>query len=316
MNVFKVVAGVLFFVFIVACSSGMERKSDNYYKNRKNEDNNRTHILNLSKTKRPGNICESETRDHECREMCKKIYRRIGDKKDCEKLTAPQVEKLFELYELLEDPDEDDLNSIESLDFDVYLNVSIASLEDLIDDEWNSYSAREFLSWLAKNEDFIRIFENEDKDFTALTQLLRKLINFNYNEIYKPFIEKIEDGRLMEVAIKSKNEKLIKWFMDYIEDKNPSCKEETVSRDCFEIYCKIGKKIDDDQMKNWLNYQEFSGYIEKIIENKINANNSDDPNMSNRGDGNGWEYGNESKQFKEINEINSDWVTELCGGLS
>ena len=119
----------------------------------------------------------------------------------------------------------------------------------------------------------------------------------------------------MDIAIESGNEEALEWFMNYIEDKNSSCRNETVSRDCFEIYCKIGDKIDSDNMEDWTSYPAFESYIDDIIDDKINANNSDDSNYSNRGDGNGWNYGEDKGQIEDIDDINSDWVADLCGGL-
>ena len=315
----KLTVSILLVAFIAGCSpvqtAEVIPRDDNYYEERKKKDDDRSDVLSSSRTRRSGNVCEDEDKNHECKEMCKEMYRRIGDKKDCAELTVAQIEKIYELYEFLEDPDIDDLNEIDPEDFDVYLNVSIASLEDLIDDEWNKRSAREFLYWLIYNEEFSNVFEKEDNDYDTLTELLRKIERFEYSSIHKPFIAKIEDGRLMEVAINSGDEKIIEWFMDYIEEKNSFCQGETVSRDCFAVYCKIGDGIDDEDMENWLYYDEFKSYIEKILRDKINANNSDDDNYSNRGDGSGWEYGGERGQFKDLSDITSNWVGDLCGGL-
>ena len=279
-------------------------------------DEDRDSILQASKMRKNGDICEKEDdRDEPCKEQCDEMYKRKKDREDCEELTVNQITALFELYEILEEPDVDDLQEVEVEDFDVFLNVSMAVMEDLIDD-WNSREAKDFLYWVVSNEEVAVVFEKEDYDYNALTDLLKKISRFRYSEIYTPFITKIEGGRLMEVAIDSRSEKVIEWFMEYIEDKNSSCQDETVSRDCFSIYCRIGKKIDTDSMENWLDYKEFESYIEDIVEKKINANNSDDSNYSNRGDGNGWQYGRGEGQFEEIGDITDDWVKDLCGGLT
>ena len=318
------ILSILFLSFIVSCSNFNQKntemadgdKSDEYYENRKNKDKDRETVLNSSKTRRSGDICETEDKDHECKEMCKEVYGRIGDKKDCEELTVVQIEKIYDLWKLLEEPDEDELAEIELEDFEVYLNISIASLEDLIDDEWNSREAKEFLYWLINDEDVAKLFEKEDDEYDTLTELLKKIKRFEYSEIDKPFVTKIDKERLMEVAIDSGNEDVVEWFMNYIEDKNSSCRKDNVSKSCFEVYCRIGDGIGDDYMEDWLGYDKFESYIEDIIEDKINADNSDHPLYENRGDGiSGWNYGDGEGQFEDINDISDDWVKDLCGGL-
>ncbi|MDE0091923.1 MAG: hypothetical protein OXN83_01395, partial [Oligoflexia bacterium] len=228
MDYFKLVLSAVLLSFIAGCfppQGGVQPeividRDDDDYDIRKRADEDRNYVLDDSRKRRSGSICEDEDRDHECRDLCKEIYGRVGDRKDCEELTVTQIEKLFELFELLEKPDEDDLDGVDPEDFDVYLNVSIASLDDLIDDEWNSRESREFLYWLVNNEDTAAVFEKEDDDYKALTGVLKNIKNFNTDSIYEPFTTKIEDDKLMEVAIDSGNEMIIEWFMNYIEEKN------------------------------------------------------------------------------------------------
>ena len=321
---YKLILSILFLSFIVSCSNFNQvehavsgDRGNDYYENRKNNDKDREIVLSSSKNRRGGNICEGESKDHECRNMCKDMYRRIGDKRDCEELTVTQVAKIYELWEILEEPDEDDLTDIELEDFDVYLNISIASLEDLIDRKWSSREAKDFLLWLINDEDIAKIFEKEDDEFDTLTELLRQIKSFDYDDIWKPFVAKIDSReRLMEVVIDSGSEDVMVWFMNFIEDKSSDCRNDNVSRNCFEVFCRIGDGIDEDFMEDWLDYDQFESYIEDIIDDKINANNSDHRIYENRGDGiSGWTYGDGNNQFEDIDDISEDWVEDLCGGL-
>ena len=308
--------------FIVGCvpqnppttDSGVGRY-DEEYDRKKVEDPDRNDVFERSYKTRSGNKCEEEDRRHECKELCKDMYRRIGDREDCEELTVSQISAIYEIWELLEEPDADDLPDIDSEDFDVYLNVSISSLDKLVDD-WNSRESREFLYWLITDEDIARIFEKEDDDYKTFTAVLKQIKSFTTANIHEAFDIKLEDGTLMEVAIDSGNEMVIEWFMDYINDENDECDDESVSKACFTVYCKIGEELDSDLMEDWLNYDVFSGYIEDIIDDKINTTNRNDDDSSDPdGDADGWTYGDESGEFEDIGDISDEWVDDLCGLL-
>ena len=316
MNCFKLLISVVLLAFIAGCVPGGPGVNMDYYDARKSQDEDRDRVLEDSRRRRSGNVCEEEDRDHECKNLCKEMYGRVGDRKDCEKLTVTQIVALFDLYELLEEPDEDDLVDVEVEDFDVYLNVSIASLEDLIDDEWTSRESKEFLYWLINNEEIALVFEKEDDDYKTLTALLKKIDNFNSDDIWEPFTTKIEDDKLMAVAIDSGNEMVVEWFMDYIEDKNNECRNEMVSLGCFEVYCKIGDGIDEDFMEDWLSYGDFESYIDDIIGKGVNSNNPALAGGDSTPNATGWTYGDGEGKFEDVGDIDDNWVEELCAGLT
>ncbi|MCZ0933387.1 MAG: hypothetical protein OXJ52_09600 [Oligoflexia bacterium] len=298
-------------------NDGSGVREDEEYDRRKDDDDNRGSVFDRSRSRRSGNICEDEDRDHECKEQCKEMYRRIGDRDDCEELTVAQIGVLFELWEFLKEPDEDDLPHIDAEDFDVYLNVSISSLDNLVDD-WNNRETKEFLYWMINNENIAKIFEKEDNDYKTFTAILKNLNgNFGSSTIYEPFLQKIERDKLMEVAIDSGNEMVIEWFMDYINDENSDCKDEDVSKDCFEVYCKIGKGIDEDFMEQWLDYPVFEDHIDDIIQNGVNATNpgAAGGDATNDINSSGWTFGDDDGEFENFGDISDDWVTDLCHDL-
>ena len=116
----------------------------------------------------------------------------------------------------------------------------------------------------------------------------------------------------MEVAIKSGNEHVIEWFMDYIEEENNACGFETASKACFKVYCKIGNGIHRGAIKDWTNYDAFRSYLEDIVDDKINATNGSGSDA-----GRGWTYGHPTGKgkFETLNEVSDNWVRDLCGGL-
>ena len=324
MNYFKTLVSILTFSFVVGCvpppqgpnaHSPIQVRDDTRYDDLKERDEDREYVLRDSRKRRSGNVCEDEDRDHECKDMCKEIYGRRGDREDCEELTVSQIEVIFELWEILEEPDEDDLGEIDSEDFDVYLNISISSLDDLVKD-WNSREAKEFLYWLINDPDSARVFEKEDDDYDTFSRILKEIRSFNEStETHVPFIQKIEDDKLIEVAIDSGNDEILEWFMDYIEDKNRDCNDNPVSKNCFKVYCTIGEDIDEDYMEDWLSYEVFESYIEDIIDEGVNSDNPTDAGGDSSEAGTGWTYGDDDGEFEDIGDISDDWVEDLCGGL-
>ena len=318
MNYFKLWVSILMVSFISGCTSpanntnGAVNEPTVDYDERKNTDTDRETVLTESKERKAGAICEDEDNKHNCKELCKEMYRRIGDRDDCEELTVTQIEVLHDIFELLEDPDIDDLDAIEALDFDVYLNVSISSLDNLVDD-WSKSETQEFLSWLIKNEDVAKVFIKEDNDdYNTFSAMLKNLTSFTASNdtIHKPFVAKVEDEKLMEEAIDSGHEEVREWFMDYINDKHSACKSDEVSKACFKVYCLIGKGIKDDYMEDWSRFDDFQSYLEDIIKGKINATNGAGSDT-----GTGWTYGDGENQFEDFGNISSDWVDDLCGGI-
>ena len=284
---------------------GVER-DDRYYEDRRRRDPDRNEVFDRSRTERyPGKACEDESRGHDCQDQCRDIYTRRGDKEDCEELSVDQIERLHELHDILEKPDDDDLANVDFEDFDVYLNISIAPLDKLIG-RYTRSEAKEFMLWLIEDEDASQVFEKEDDEYSAFEALLEGFagsINSNGDNIWEPFVERIEGDKLMELAIESGNEETLDWFMDYINEKNSQCEDEELHVDCFKIYCKIGDEIDDDYRDDWLGYENFEDYIEDIISEGINSDGGSEAN--------GYQWGGSNNVIEELRDVD-DWVDDLC----
>jgi len=280
---------------------------DRDYESRKTNDRDRLNVLTDSKKRHRGKSCEEEDRNHQCREDCRDIYSRRGDRDDCEELPVTQIDELIKLHELLEDPDEDDLNDeVSHDDFDVYLNVSIAPLDRHIK-KYNSKDAKIFMKWMIENPDIAKIFEKEDDDYKSLKEILKEIQDFSGdNEIHLPFIENIDGGdELMTLAIDVGGEDIIEWFQDYINEEHSDCEDDETSSNCFKVYCKIGKDIGDDSADDWLSFETFEDYINDILEEETNGNNWSPSNKSPSG----------SDPYEDSGDLD-DWVANLCGGLT
>lgn len=279
-------------------------RDDRYYDERRDRDEDRREVLDRSRDRYKGRACEDEDRDHDCKEQCRDIYSRRGDREDCEELSVSQIESIHELHELLEDPDDDDLAEVDIDDFDVYLNVSIAPLDKLIG-KYSRREAKEFMLWLMEDDRAANVFEKEDDDDDAFEALLEGFSgSFTGDTVYEPFIEKIDGDKLMELAIETGNDETIDWFMDYINEKNTQCEDDEVHANCFKIYCKIGNKIDDEYRDDWLRNENFEEYIEDIIEEGINKSGTHERVHY-------WGDNNTGNRYEDVGDID-DWVDDLC----
>ena len=251
--------------------------------------NNRTTQSPYSQNRVPVPTCSElleSNRRHECRDICEDIYRKSPEiprvhRKECQKLSILQIERLKGLHELLEDiPDEIVWDKVTPNDFYVYLHISIEPLIYLA----STYTTREtkrFLTGIIKKPEIARILKNKDDDFKILTTLFENLYvsgesGFDKNKgIYKVFLKRVDGGdKLMEVLIESGHSKTMDWFLDYINETNRDCENDTKSLACFQVYCKIGDGINSQARNKWLSFDSFRDYIEEIIEAGVNADSS------------------------------------------
>ncbi len=317
MNCLRVALISLLLVYVGSCFGppAVER-TENEYEVKKANDENRDEVIKRTARTIRGDTekCEDKNKSHDCYEYCKDMYRSRGDRGDCEELTVAQVEALWDLYELLKNPDAEDLSGVDKDVFDLYLNVSIRSLDSLIK-KYNSRDAKEFLMWLIENEDIAKIFEKEDDDHKSLEALLKKFsgsYSSNDHGISEPFLKRLDGDKLIEKAVES--ELILDWFQEYINNKNSACKSDTETRACFAVYCKIGKGMDDDARDDWLNHDDFEEYIEEIIDEKVNSRQG----TGNNRNASGWIHedaaGSNSNEIGDVGDLD-DWVDDLCQGL-
>ena len=263
-----------------------------------------------------GNRCEEEDTNHQCYDQCRKIYNLSRDRTDCEEdLTSRQIEDIYELYKELSNPSEEKLLELDLRVFELYLGVSIASLDNLIKN-YSSRQAEILLLWLVKDQEIAGIFRDEDGDLRTLESLLKQIENFDSDTIYEPFLAKTGRDRLMEVAIKTGDKSVIEWFQDFIEKNNEECDDDTETRACFAIYCKIGDIIDRDSRDEWLEFEIFEAYIEDIIDAKVNSQQG----TGDKQNSDGWIHedaiGNDREQIGGIEDLDDDWVNDLCEDLT
>ena len=278
------------------------------YEQRRPPDLDRSSILDQSRRRYSGSTCEEEDdRKHECVDQCRYIYSRRSDRNDCEELPIAQIAVLAEIHELLEDPDDDELASINLADLEVYLNVSIAGFDSRVS-KYSKSESKEVLLWIAENKEIARLFSDEDYDFKALETLFKEVIGSfsSSSETHKPFITKIDgNDKLIEVVIGSGNESALEWFFNYITEKAEGCSGDSdeVSLECFTVFCKIGKEMDEEIRESWLSFEDFEDYINDIVRTGINGNANPGPHQ--------WDTDN----IQDANDV-ANFYGELCGNLA
>ena len=308
MNYLKSICLLLMVYFLTGCPPQPPSLIGNRdYDARKTADKDRGNVLTDSRRRYSGRTCEQEARDHQCKEDCRDIYSRRGDRDDCEELPVAQITELIKIHEIVEDPDEDDLNDdVEHEDFDVYLNVSIAPLDRHIG-RYKSKDAKVFMKWMIENSDVAKVFQKEDDDYKTLKRLLKEIQDFSGNDqIHLPFIENLDGGdKLMEVVLDVGNEEILDWFQEYINEENSDCEEDETSEECFKVYCKIGDGINDDSADDWLEFETFENYINEIIGDKTNGSN--------------WKprskISTSTDSYQDSRDLDDDWVQALCDDL-
>ncbi len=310
---------IVFIFFIEACTpleqEQLVDRSDKEYQEKKDSDRDRDTVIARTAKIFGGNKCEDEDKTHDCHEYCDEMFRIRNDRIDCKELTVGQVEAIYSVYKLLENPDEDELEDIDNDVFDLYLNVSIASLDNLID-KYSSSDARKFLSWIISNEDIARIFAKEDDGHKTLWNLLKQFSrkSFTSQTIYKPLLSRLDSSYLMELII-TEGYFILEWFHDFIDERNTECNTDKETKSCFAIYCKIGQGLDRETRSDWLDDEEFEEYIEDIISGKVNSQQGTGDNLNAQG----WKHedaaGSDADEIGDIGDI-EDWLSDLCQGLT
>lgn len=321
MNYVRSTGLIFLFAFLAGCfgpPTGTGDGNDNnprfsdpierdYDARRERDREERTRVIRDSRQRRSGNVCEDEDRGHDCEDICRDIYSRRADREDCEELTVSQIEVLEELHELLENPDDDDLASVDSSDLEVYLKISIDPFDKLIG-KYSSREAKEVMIWLIENDDITEIVRDEDDDFQALEELFENINSAGStgDDIYKYFTAKLDGSdKVMEVAVESGGEEILDWFTEFINEENSDCSDDETSAKCFTIYCKIGDSMDDEYRDDWLGFENFEEYVDDIIQEGTNS-------PSSCGNKSCWGVDSpDSDDYEDIGDID-DWVEDLC----
>ena len=316
MNKFILVLLFLIVLILHGCSSEQETRTDETYANKKESDTDRESVIERTAKKFKGNLCKDEDSNHNCYKYCQQMYRINDDEQDCiNKLTTGQVNAIYEVYKVLKNPDEDKLKDIDVDAFNLFLNLSIAGLDDLIDD-YTRRDASRVLGWIIDNEKIARVFIKEDKKYASFLKLLKELSSrtITASNFHVPFTLSVGGSVLMTLVIEQ-DDFVIDWVHDFINEKNTHCKKSRETKACFTVYCKIGKSMSAKARKNWLKSDKLENYIRDIINEKINSRQGTGSERNTSG----WIHedaaGNSASEIGDVKDVD-DWVEDLCMGLT
>ena len=310
----KIIKTFLFFMVafsIGSCQPPASPTPPDYKDNEAQDKKNREKIIQTIRDSYSGPTCtELDNKNQEdCEEICRELYKRTRDRKDCEKLEVDLIEDLEKMYKNLKEADE--LSDIAPSLFKAYLNISILGLKNIAE-KFSLIEAERFLLWVIKNQKLGTIFRDKDSKNEVLEVIFETISNYETDnddsDLHKPFIKRLDGDELMEIAIISDNVEVVEWLMDFINDKETCDDQDT--KNCFAVYCKIGSNLNKDTRKNWLNYDVFIRYIKDIIDKKVNSKDARSSNNE-KYNARGWD----DSSIDGLNDI-KDWVDDLCYGLT
>ena len=250
------------------------------YDGRRDRDTDRRGVLENSKRRySDSSDCKG---DEDCEEICEDIYNRRRDREDCEDLSLAQVKRLEEIYDFIEDPDEDELDTISGDDFDTFININIYPLDRLVG-KYKRSEAEEMLLWIARNDEIAKIFKKEDDDYKILKDLLKELNGSNDQERLK---RSIDDDNFLGMISENGNEEAGEWVHDFIEDE--LCSGDLVTEECLGKYCDIANAMDEDNAEGLGSFEYFEDYLQDIIDDGINGD-TDTSDGSEPPTGNQWD---------------------------
>ena len=246
---------------------------------------------------------------HKCNKMCEDIYKEQNHREQCRNLPVGQIEKMLDIHDVLEDPDDRDLKFIYlkySDDFKAYLDISFLPFYSFIPN-YTKRETEEVLVWMLDYPAIIKLIGDVDTELSIIKRLFQKYIKgFDPNiSIHRLFTQDVVSSyNFMEAIIDEDDYETLDWSYNHIITKSETCSGgKEISLECFTTFCEIGKDIDKESREEWLYLSElFITYISEIIKAQINGTASPDTNQ--------WDTNN----IKDVDDV-TDFYEGLCGNL-
>ena len=283
--------------FLMGCGSQGPTKTtptprpDSEYDGKNKADEDRRSVLDGSRKRYTGPKCEG---DSKCEEYCKDIYNRRSVREDCLELARTQVDKLWDIYEIFENPKADDLKSIDAEDFDTFVEIDLRPVDTLIG-KFSSSEAKRVLTWIGEESDIAEVFQDEDDDFQLLKALLKE-VNTDDQEALSKNIDGGES--FIEIALAGEGSAL-DWIHSFISeecDDDNDGEEKCILQDW---YCDVG--LNKDSWDDLLGYETFEEIVDEILEEYQAKTTSEQPSW--------WDLDEEV----EARELETDQVRQkLC----
>ena len=213
--------------------------------------------------RRPGarGSCES---DRECKRMCQRIFRTGRTRNECEDLSIRNVESLFAVHEVLEEPELEELKEMSFNDFKQLMDIETAPLRNQIK-KYSNVETRDFLAWMATDRKAADFMAEEDDDYDMLDTLLTKLKTSPIEALRS----NIDRGSLLEIAIEENNDILLEYIHIYFKEGssnsgNSVCRDD---RCTFEKYCRLTGGIGLRERRELIDASvDFDSLLQDLVE--------------------------------------------------
>ena len=237
----------------------------------------------------------------DCQEMCKDIFKSRKDREKCEEYSLADVKKINAVFEVLDDPDEDDLSGMNLSDLKFLLGISPDPLENAVGD-MNTSEQKDFLAWLATDSEATDIIIDAEKEF----KILKKLFGALASEIITALNKIVKSGdSFVEVALEEGNDVALKWLHKFFGE---GCEDEGKYEKCVfkKYYC--GIDLSSDLEQEYLDQEFFAEMLDEVLESEQKEGYTSDDWGSNNGE---WPEGTEAGELDSWKSGDHD----VCGRI-
>ena len=198
--------------------------------------------------------------DEDCQEICDDIFTARKDREECEEYSIDDIEAIEAVFEVLEDPDTEDLEDMDLKDLEFLLDISPTPLEKAVSRMNSSSERKDFLAWLATNDEAADIVAGAEDDFG----IIKDLFGSSPSSILSELNRTVDSGdNFVEIALDEGNEAALEWLHDFFGD---DCENETYYEKCIfkRFYC--GLNLSGDFEEEYFDHEFFEDMLDEILE--------------------------------------------------
>ena len=225
---------------------------------RRVRDDDRDREREIDRRRKTGECAE----DDDCQEICDDIFTARKDREKCEEYSIDDIEAIEVVFEVLEDPDTDDLEDMDLTDLEFLLDISPTPLEKAVSRMKSSSERKDFLAWLATNEEAADIVAGAEDDFG----IIKDLFGSSPSSILSELNRTVDSGdNFVEIALDEGNEAALEWLHDFFGD---DCENEEKYEKCIfkRFYC--GLKLSGDFEEEYFDQEFFEDMLDEILESE------------------------------------------------
>ena len=200
-----------------------------------------------------------------CRDTCDDIFRSRRDREECEELSIADVERMEDVFKVLENPDGDDLEDLDLEVLEELLDINSDPLKTAIS-RMNQSEKKDFLLWFAEDSEAAQLIIDVEEEFDIREALFERFI---VNPSSRSDLnQNIKGGKtFVELALEEGNEPVLEWlhssFEITCERFRSSPRDEDYPLCVFNIYC--GWQLDIDIEDEYFGYEFFTDLLDEVL---------------------------------------------------